>query len=74
MKTINVAEGSKIELTITALDIEEDGGSCPYDHLTVYDGETPNDAILAVGFIMRNCKNSNLITTQSKLNLRLGLT
>jgi len=47
VKTINVAEGSKIELTITALNIEEDGGSCPYDHLTVYDGETPNDAILA---------------------------
>merc|ERR1719392_161938 len=47
MKTIHVAEGSKIELTITALDIEEDGGSCPYDHLTVYDGETTNDVTLA---------------------------
>jgi len=46
MKTIHVAEGSKIELSITALDIEEYEGSCPYDHLTVYDGETLNDAKL----------------------------
>ena len=48
VKTISVPEGSKIELTFTALSIEEEGGSCPYDHLTIYDGSTQNSVKLTV--------------------------
>jgi len=43
VNTISVPEGSRIELTFTALSIEEKDGSCPFDHLTIYDGSTQND-------------------------------
>jgi len=46
VKTISVADGKKIELTFTALSIEEEGGACPYDHLTIYDGSSQNAAKL----------------------------
>jgi len=41
--TIYVPEGFRIELTFTALSIEELGGYCLFDHLTIYDGSTQND-------------------------------
>jgi len=37
--TLTVADGKKVQLTITDLNIEA-GEGCPYDHLTVYDGTT----------------------------------
>jgi len=37
--TLTVAEGKKVQLTITVLNIEA-GEGCPYDHLSVYDGTT----------------------------------
>jgi len=46
VNTISVPEGSNIELTFTALSIEAEGGSCPYDHLTIHDGSTQNDSKL----------------------------
>ena len=57
VKTISVPEGSKIELTLTALSIEEEGGSCPYDHLTIYDGSSQNNEKLTVSSTTIN-KNS----------------
>ena len=48
VKTISVAEGAKIELTFTAMSIETENDACPYDHVTVYDGNSQNGNKLTV--------------------------
>jgi len=46
VKTISVAAGSNVQLSVVTLSIEEDGGSCPYDHLTIYDGPNQGSPLL----------------------------
>ena len=52
VKTISVADGAKIELTFTAMSIEISrwDDDCPYDDVTIFDGNSQNGNKLTVSW------------------------